>query len=249
MKATVHLIVITAWRDRLLAGLFLLLAATAALSIFLGGTALTEQLQSALVIASGAGRIILVLGLTIFAAFHIQGLFETREVEAILARSISRTQFVIAYWLGLSLLAAAAAGAFALLVALMASFTPGAVIWGLTLLAECVIVVAVVTFAGLMLERATPTVMFTMGFYALARLTGFFVGIRESVTDSPLTQIANRILDAVVLFVPRLDLFAQTRWIIYGTEDSHAGFVVLQSTVFLGLVLTAAVFDLKRKQF
>lgn len=249
MKATIHLIVVTALRDRLLAGLFLLLAVTTALAIFLGGTALSEQLQSALVMAAGAGRVILVLGLTIFAAFHIQGLFETREVEAILARAISRGQFVVAYWLGLSLLAVIAAGVFVLVIAFIANFTAGSLIWGVTVVAECVIIVGVVTFAGLMLERATPTVMFTMGFYALARLMGFFVGIRDTVEDSSVSRIVRPMLDTVTLFVPRLDLFGQTRWIVYGFDNINGIFLIAQTAAFLAVVLTAAIFDLKRKQF
>jgi len=249
MKATIHLILLTALRDRLFAGLFLLLAACFALSIFLGGAVLDEQLQAALVFAAGGGRVILVLGLTIFAAFHVQGLFETREVEAILARAISRSQFVFAYWMGLATLAVIGSALFGLAIAVITEFNPGAILWAGTLLAECVIMMGVVTFAGLMLERATPTVMFTLGFYALARLMGFFVAIRQTTDDTPINILINRGLDAVLLLIPRLDLFAQTRWIVYGSEAIDLVMLATQTGLFLALILTAAVFDLRRKQF
>ena len=71
----------------------------------------------------------------------------------------------------------------------------------------------------------------------------------QTTDATPVNRIIDRGLDTVLLFVPRLDLFAQTRWIIYGPEADHAGFLALQSAVFLAVVLTAAVFDLKRKQF
>ncbi|MGZ6252242.1 MAG: hypothetical protein ACXWM1_04150 [Candidatus Binataceae bacterium] len=240
---------LTALRDRLFTGLFLLLGAAVALSVFLGGAAISEQLQLAIVLAAGTGRLILVVGLTVFAAFHVQALLETREIEAILARSISRAGFVISYWLGLSLLAVVLTGAFGLLIALATRFSAGALLWVGTLFGECTIILAVVLFAALMLERATSAVLFTLGFYALARLMGFFVGIREAVDPTFVMQVAQRGLDFVLLFIPRLDLFAQTRWIVYGAAGETMRFIGLEIPLFLALVLGAAVFDLRRKQF
>lgn len=250
MQATVRLVLLTAARDRLFTGLFVLLAITAALSLFLGGTAINEQLQTSLVVAAGTGRMILVLGLTIFTAFHVQALFELREVEAILARSISRAQFVLAYWVGLASLALIVAGTFSAAVAFAAGNHAGAILWGATLIAECVIVVGVALFSGLMLERATSTVLFTLGFYALSRLMGFLAGISDTASDlSPLTVAVKYTLDLVLLFVPRLDLFAQSRWLLYKATQAELVFAGAQSALFLVLVLGAAAFDLRRKQF
>jgi hypothetical protein len=249
MTATIRLVMLTALRDRLFAALFVLLAVTVTLSIFLSGTSISEQLQVAVVFAAGAGRVVLVLGLTIFAAFHIQALFETREVEAILARSISRTRFVIAYWLGLAAVAVIIASTFVLVIVAFAGWSLAALVWAATLVAECVIVLAVVVFGGLMLERATSTVLFTLGFYALARLMGFLVAIRETTTDSFFSDIIKLGLDGVLLFIPRLDLFAQTQFLIYADSRFDAVFPALQTALFVALVLAAAVFDLRRKQF
>lgn len=250
MTATIRLVILTAVRDRLFAGLIALLILSGTLSIFLGSTAITEQLETATVFAAGAGRFVLVLGLTIFAALHIQTLFETREVEAILSRAISRTQFVIAYWLGLACVAGAMAGFFGLLLWGASGFQPGFLLWAATLVAECVVVVAVAMFAGLMMERATPTVLFTMGFYALARLMGFFVGIRETATDfSPATTVVKHSLDLVLLFIPRLDMFAQTQWLVHGVERIDGAFLSAQAVLFVILVIAAASYDLTRKQF
>lgn len=249
MKATIRLVVLTAVRDRLLAGLFVLLFAAAALSIFFGGAAVSEQLQLAITFAAATGRLVLVAGLTIFTGFHVQALFETREIEAILSRSISRARFVLAYWLGLSLLAFILAGAFGIFVSCAVGLSAGSLLWAASLVAECMIVVAVVLFASLMLERATTAVMFTLGFYALARLMGFFVGIRETVERSFVTVVTERAFDLIVLFIPRLDLFAQTRWLLYRPDPVTTHFIGLEIPLFLALVLGAAIFDLRRRQF
>jgi hypothetical protein len=249
VRATVRLVMLTALRDRLFVALFGLLALTTALSVFLGGAAINEQLEMSVVFAAGAGRIVLILGLSIFAAFHIQALFETREVEAILSRALSRAEFVFAYWLGLALVALLPAAVFGAAVAFVSGMTQGVLLWGMALALECVIVLGVVLFAGLMLQRATTTVLFTMGFYALARLMGFFLGIRAVADDTPLNAVVNRGLSFVLVFIPRLDLFTQSRWLVYGASFAEMQFVALQSILFLALVLLAAMFDLSRKQF
>jgi hypothetical protein len=249
MRATVRLVMLTAVRDRLFFALFGLLVLTTTLSVFLGGASISEQREMALIFAAGSGRLILVLGLSIFAAFHIQALFETREVEAILARAISRAQFVFAYWLGLALVALVPAGVFGFVVALSAGLTPGAFLWAASLALECIIILGVVLFAGLMLQRATSTVLFTLGFYVLARLMGFFLGIRAVTDDTTSNMIAKQLLSVVLLVVPRLDLFSQSRWLVYGASMDDVRFMGLQSVLFLVLVLLAAMVDLRRKQF
>jgi hypothetical protein len=249
MKATIKLVLLTALRDRLFIGLFVLLAATSAVAMFFGGTSIAEQLRSAIVFAAAVGRLVLILGLTIFAAFHIQSLFDTREIEAILARSISHTQFVIAYWVGLATVAILIAAAFGFVMVLLAGASGAALAWAVTLVLECAVMLAVVVFSGLKLERATSTVLFAIGFYALARLMGFFVAIRETTTSSFFSDVIKHGLDAVALFIPRLDLFSQTEWLVYGDSRVALTFPVLQSVVFVALVLAASIFDMKRKQF
>src|SRR5690606_396581 len=100
MLATAHLVILTALRNRFFVGLFAALAVAGAVSLFLGGTALVEQQRAVAVFFAGAGRFVLILGLVVFVAFHVQSMIETREVEGILARALPRGSFVIGYWLG-----------------------------------------------------------------------------------------------------------------------------------------------------
>ena len=89
MIATIHWVFLTAVRGfRLFGGLFIMLVLSTAISTpVLGSSAMIEQAQMATVFAAGSGRLILVLGFTIFIAFHVQRMFETREVEAVLCRA------------------------------------------------------------------------------------------------------------------------------------------------------------------
>src|SRR5580693_8449522 len=105
MKPTIRFVVITALRDRLFVSLLSLLAVVFAVSLYIGGGAVFEKSEMVLSFAGGAARAALVLGLTVFVAFRVERIYDTREIEAILARSISRASFVISYWAGLAVVA------------------------------------------------------------------------------------------------------------------------------------------------
>ncbi|MBL8642489.1 MAG: hypothetical protein JNK21_01040 [Rhodospirillaceae bacterium] len=250
MKAVIRLVFLTALRDRLFSGLAGLAALVFGISLFLGNAALIEQSESGMVYAAGTTRVVLILGLAIFMAFQTQKLFESREIEAILSRSLSRNRFVIAYWLGFAV--AACLLVLLISIALFALYGASAatLAWSLSLLLEAFVILAFVLFTALTLERATTTIFVTLSFYALCRLIGFFLGIRDATPDIGANRIVNPMLDALGMIVPRLDLMAQTSWLVYGFKAvEQISFVLTQSLVFIALALTAAAFDLQKKQF
>ena len=65
-----------------------------------------------------------------------------------------------------------------------------------------------------------------------------------------LLRVVGRIMEAISIVVPRLDLFGQTSWLIYGV-GGEIGFAViaLQGLVYAPLIIAAAVFDMQRWQF
>src|SRR5919108_1474548 len=95
----------SACADRLLAVLALAIVAGAALAGFLGSTALVEQGELATVYAATAGRYAVVASLVLFTCFHLRRAFESREVDLLLSRPVSRFGFVLAEVATLVLLA------------------------------------------------------------------------------------------------------------------------------------------------
>jgi hypothetical protein len=52
------------------------------------------------------------------------------------------------------------------------------------------------------------------------------------------------------LLIPRLDLFCQTRWLIYGPDvGERFSLIPIQTAIFVPFLLAMAIFDLRRKQF
>lgn len=250
MKPTIHLVLITALRDRLFPSLLGLLAVATGVAIYLGSWALFEPAEATVVYVAGATRALVVFGLIVFTAFHIERLYETREIEAILSRALSRGRFIAAYWLGLAAVAILMVLPIAGVVSIFQLSATGALFWNISLVLEVLIVVAFALFAGLTLERAIPTVFASIGFYALARLVGLFSSLSELGRQGGINRVTNPLADAIGYMVPRLDLFGQTRWLVYGPEAGEAlTLLVVQTAVYVPLLLLAALFDLRRKHF
>jgi len=250
MLPTIRFVVLTARRDKLFAALFGLLAVAIAAAAFLGGGAVTEQAEMTAVYVAGAARTILVLGLVVFVAFHIERLYDTREIEVILSRAYSREGFVASCWLGLAVVSLLLLAPVAAVVVTFSPSAIGAAYWSATVFAEYMVVLAFALFCALTMERAIPTIFATLGFYALARLSSFFLGMALHGKQGGINQVANPIYETIALLLPRLDLAGQTQWLVYGQIDNAVlGMIFVQAAVYSMLLLCAAMFDLRRKHF
>ena len=189
------------------------------------------------------------LGTAVFVAFHIERLYETREIETILARSVSRETFVLSYWLGIVCVVSIIVIPVLAGANILSNQAVGTIWWSASLALELLIVVAFVLFAGLTMERALPTIFSTVGFYALARLMSFFTAIASGGPQTETMQAVGPIAKGLSYVVPRLDLFAQTRWLIYGSDGASFWPVAVQALIFAPLLICAAMFDLRKKQF
>ncbi|MDX2223259.1 MAG: hypothetical protein SFV21_10945 [Rhodospirillaceae bacterium] len=250
MRPTIRLVLITALRDRLFLSLFALLVSALGGAIYLSGGAVFEQVETAAVYSAGSARAIIVLGLIIFVGFQVERMFDNREVEAILSRAISRDKFIFAYWAGLAVIGAMFVAPVAILLNWIAPDAVGSAMWAISLVFEVWLVLAFAVFAGFTFERAVPTVLATIGFYVLSRLMSVFTGIAAQGKQSGANQITNPVIDAIALALPRLDLFAQSHWLIYGPPSlTVIAVVAIQSAIFVPLLVLAAAFDLRRRQF
>jgi len=251
MIPTIRFVLVTALRDRLFASLFGLLAVTIGISVFLGGGAIMESREMAVVYAAGGARVFVMLGLIVFTAFHVERLYDTREIEAILARAISRESFVVSYWTGLAVIGILLVLPVAVAVFTLGLSVMGAVYWSVSIVLEALMLVAFVLFCALTMERAIPTIFAGVGFYVLARLVSFLLGIVLHGRRSGVNEVINPIFKFISFIVPRLDLAGQTRWLVYGVETntSFLGLIAAQAAIYVPLLLLATIFDLRRKNF
>ena len=242
---------IAALRDKLILMLALLLVVGASLSIFMGSAAVAEADQFALVFAGGGLRMAGVLGLSLFIVFYLRKSFDSKDVEYLLSRPVSRISFITTHAAAFSCLALILGGFVFLTVCAIGPHHIGAghYLWGFSLIVEYIIIANIAMFFAMVLPNATAGTLAVMAFYVLARMIGEILGIMDSGILPPRFEFASTIMEFISLVIPRLDLLAQTGWLLYGAEGISYLFVAIQGIVFTALVVLAAMIDLSRRQF
>jgi len=221
------------------------------LAVFLGSAAIAEKQQFAMVFAGAGLRLAGVLGLVLFTVFFIRRSFDARDVDFILSRPVSRVEFLLSYAAGLSLLALGMAAAQTLCLYIIGGnlFGPSHISWAVSLAFENIVMVNAALFFSMILSSAATAATATAGFYILARLMGQLLGIIDSTgKGTVIYNLMEYILQAISAVMPRLDLMAQTSWLIYG-QSVEISSILLQAAIFTILIITAALIDLVRRQF
>lgn len=252
MLTNVRYILITAMRDWLFIGLLAGVMVAAMIAAMLGSTAMLEEKEMMVTFASGAARLILMTGLIVFVCFHIRHAFDTKEIDVILSRPLSRAALVVAYWLGFAYVSLLLTVPVVTIVGLIwVGNWAGYFGWGISLLLEGALVVALALFSAFTLRSAVASVLACMGFYVLSRMMAFFL----STADSSMMQkqpyiFFKYVLQIVSTIVPRLDLFSKSEWLIYGFNAAQDWLLfAAQAAIFVPLLLLAAIADFRRKQF
>lgn len=267
----IRYILVAARRDRLMMTLGLMIALATAVSTFLGASAVTEKETFSIVFGASGLRFLNVLGVVLFCSFYMRRAFEVKEVEFLLARPISRMTFLFSHAAAFMILGILLAGI--TVVALFLMGRPdigGLAAWGLSVAIEDMIMAVTALFFSIVISSAAGSALATLGFYVLTRLIGTLLGITKVASDKMIFTILNNIMEMISVIIPRLDMMAQSSWLVYGVEGSagigftdqagayaHAivdiagmnGFILLQGFVFISLLLAASAFDFVRRQF
>jgi hypothetical protein len=237
--------------ERLVLTVLAALVASSALAAFLGSTALVEQREFAAVLAANAGRLLVVLALVLFTCFHVRRAFDSREIDLLLARPISRRDFVLAYVAMLILCAALMAALAGLAVGLIARPGPAAFgWWTLSLFVEAMVVAVAALFFALALGSGVTSALACLGLYALGRLIGLLAGIAAAQShDGPLERTLDQLVGLLALILPRLDLLGRSAWLVHGVGDpGQVATALLQGALYVLLLGAAASFDFGRRQ-
>lgn len=252
MLINIRYILITALRDWLFIGLLAGVLFATFISATLGGTAFLEEKEMTLTFAAGAARLILMIGLIVFVCFHIRSAFDTKEIDVILSRPITRPNLVIAYWLGFALVSLLLTVPVVAIMGLIGVLSwQGFIGWAISLLLEGGLVVALALFSALALRSAVASVLACMGFYVLSRMMAYFVLTAESnAFGASAYAFLKYPLIAISTLVPRLDFFSKTDWLIYGFDSTQDWLLfAVQAAIFIPLLIVASIVDFRRKQF
>lgn len=254
MFSNIRYVLLTATRDRLFLGLLVGIAIAAYISSVLGSTAMLETEQMTLSFTAAAARVIIMVGVIVFIGFHMRNAFDAREIDVLLSRPISRTTLVLSYWVGFAAVAACLVLPTVILVAAVGTLNQtGFWVWSVSLLLESWLVVSIALFAALTIKSGVGTVLSSLAIYALSRMMGFFLMTTTTTSvfkDQTMNEGTLWVMKSIAMVVPRLDFYAKSNWLIYGAKSYEEVYLFLiQSAIFIPLLIAASVIDFKRKQF
>lgn len=245
-------ILMAAMRDRLFLSLVGILVIVISLSVFFGSSVLTEQDQFARSFAAFGFRLFGVICLVLFTVTYIRRCFENRDIDYLLSRPVGRIRFILTH--------AAAFSALALMAALLlggvtmaleaGNLHEGVWLWWISIAAEFIIMANVAMFFAFVMGSPTACLLIVFAFYLLSRLMGEILGILAKGGGEGIFGLLSKIMEMISIFIPRLDLMGQTKWILYGVPpEISLPFILGQCGVFVALVIGATCLDMHRRQF
>ncbi|SDF75563.1 hypothetical protein SAMN05216241_102238 [Limimonas halophila] len=243
---TLPYLLLSALRDRLVAAMAMGLVAIWLVAAFAGGTSIAEEGAAASVFAAFGARLLVIGGLVLFVALQVRRLSESGELHLLLATPVSRGRFVVQAWAGFATLAvgfALAAGAIAGVAGWPPAQPAGLAVWTATLALEGIVMAALALFVALGLRGVIAGVLVALGLYVVARMMGVLLAIANS-KFAPTDGWMGQLVDVLGLLLPRLDLLAQSRWLVHGLESPYTiGIAAAQAAVYTAALVAAVVFD------
>ena len=244
--------ILEAWRNHLFVHVVVAVTLLTLLSLFARELAVTEsaRLQTAILAAT-----LRVAGVFLIGLYILNGLtreFNDKVLELMLSLDLPRPSYLVGKFCGFAVVALAIAAIAAIPIAVLAPLGAASA-WGCSLALELLIVSALSVFCITTFTQLLPAAAFVTAFYLLARsITAIQLMSGASLLGvDALGQKASSLLaDALALALPRLDMFTQTAWLVDGAAAYPALLsALLQTTVYVVLLLAAAMFDLYRKNF
>jgi len=244
--------VLEASRNRLMVLAIVAAVLLALLSLFARELAVTEsgRLQTAILASS-----LRVASVFLIALYILNGLtreFNDKVIELMLSLDLPRPAYLLGKFFGFVIVALVIAAIATVPVAALAP-AHAALAWGCSLALELLIIAALSVFCITTFTQLLPAAAFVTAFYLLARsITAIQMMSGSSLLGvDGFGQKASAVLaDALAIALPRMDAFTQTAWLVNDAGGQPALLnIVLQTVVYVGLLLAAAMFDFYRKNF
>jgi ABC-type transport system involved in multi-copper enzyme maturation permease subunit len=221
-------------------------------SLFAREIAITEttRVQTALFAASLRLASVFIVGLYVMTSMIRE--FNDKGLELVLSLDLPRWVYALGKFIGYALIGTLIATAICLPLSFLANWQD-VLLWGVSLALELGIIVALSLFCVITFNQIMPAASFVFAFYALSRSMN---AIQLISSSSPVAgtgeyhHVIQFMVDGVALLLPTLNSFSQTAWLVNETSGWFwLGNVLSQSAVYIGLLLSAALFDLYRRNF
>ena len=222
------------------------------LTQFIGELAITETQGIQVALMGMIMRLFAVFIVCLFVITNLVREFNDKAFELIISLPIPRSAYFLGKLIGFSFLSIVVAAIVSLPLILYAPIFQVA-IWVVSLVCELFIVTALCLLCLFTLGHITTAFSAVIAFYILSRS----ISTIQLLGQSPIIEATTKsqefilqLIDAIAYILPGLDSFTQTQWLVYqtGSVDGLMS-IIMQTTIYVLLLSSAALFDLYRKEF
>ena len=249
MLTIAHFTLLEAIRCRLLIAVIAVVAVASGLAEFLGELSITETRQAQASVAASLLRVFSICATCLFVISSVLRELDDKGLELILSLPLPRHAYLFGKTAGFA--------GFSLCVAIFAAlplflYAPAAAVgcWMLSLFCEQLLLAAFSLLCLLAFANISLAFTSAMAFYLLSRsmeVLRLLSAAPVFTTDTISQDFMNIVVNALALLLPDLHAFTRSEWLAYGVDTGAVGTVLIQTLVYLPVLLSAGLFDLYRK--
>ena len=220
------------------------------LTEFIGELAITESATLQAMLIAGSLRIFAVLTISLFVIVSMVREFNDKGVEFLMSLPVARHNYLFGKLLGFIILALVISVLAGILL-MIYSDIGNVIVWSISLFCELGLVVSLSIFCLLTFNNITLAYILVLAFYFLSRS----ISAIQLISASPIIQsegaaqeFINSLVNVIAYVLPGLHEFTRSEWLAYGARWEGLVPVIIQSIVYLGLLISASLFDLYRKE-
>ena len=237
-------------RDAVFVGTTIVLLCCSGFAIFLGSNAVVESEEAKIVYTAGLSRIAVILGFIVFVTFYIKRMFENHEIESILSRAISRPKFIISMFFAFSVVLSTLILPIGIILLFLKTNIFNIIAWCFSVYLEGILMLSFALCCALIIDSFIHSLFACFMMYLVGRIIGSFVAYITFSMSLEWRGIFESILKLLSLFLPRLDVFGKTSWLIYGNFTLQEMVLpIVQAVIFCGIFLCIANIDFKKRDF
>ena len=249
MLTIAYFTLLEALRCRLLLLMLMVVAGLFGLAQFLGELSITETRQAQASVTASLLRVFSICATCLFVISSVLRELDDKGLELILSLPLPRHAYLFGKLTGFA--------GFSLCVAVLAAlplflYAPAAAVgcWMLSLFCEQLLLAAFSLLCLLAFANISLAFTSAMAFYLLSRSMEALRLLSAApvlVSDANSQVLMNFLVNALALLLPDLHAFTRSEWLVYGVDAGAVGTVLIQTLVYLPVLLSAGLFDLYRK--
>ncbi|MFK8067335.1 MAG: ABC transporter permease [Gammaproteobacteria bacterium] len=239
-----------AFRNRL-SWLFLILILIAIMfAEFMGGISITESHAIKTSLLGATLRIFAVFVSSLYVITSLVREINDKGLELTLSLPVSRSSYYFGKFFGYTLIVLAMTIVIGVCLLFYAP-APVVLIWTVSLFCELLIISALCMLCVYTFTQVTVAITVVAAFYLLARsIDAIQLMSRGPLIDpNSLVQVfMTKIVDLIAMVLPDLYRFNPSEWLIYfDTASDQIGSILIQTVIYLAVLIAAGLFDLYRK--